>query len=394
MVNGTKVSASESSRDSEDSKGLLGDLWENDFGDSIYVKINNTLRIGFQNVGGFPTQPGKLKEDNIRRGIQKWDFDVFGMAEVNLDWRLLQDKERLPTRTQEWWELQNVSWANNRTFPPKQIRQYGGTALFTVDQVAHRVIEKGSDKTLLGRWTWTRFKGKSNHTLRIITAYRPNPPQGPYSVYAQQNALFHSIQRDVCPRQAFLTDINEEVNSFLEAGDHIILLINGNSSMKAGDLCMALQRVSLREVIIDRHGLQGPATHKRNSTGTPIDGIWMSPGLSIEKGGYFAYDEVIPSDHRCLWVDITFVSAFGHDMAPITKRKPKRLHCRDPRLVDNFIHLYHQFANPLKLFEQVQAFEKLAPFLSKNEIAQCYEELDAIRCEATTFAENVAENYV
>jgi len=81
-------------------------------------------------------------------------------------------------------------------------------------------------------------------------------------------------------------------------------------------------------------------------------------------------------------------------MAPITKRKPKRLHCRDPRLVDNFIHLYHQFANPLKLFEQVQAFEKLAPFLSKNEIAQCYEELDAIRCEATTFAENVAENYV
>jgi len=48
---------------------------------------------------------------------------------------------------------------------------------------------------------------------------------------------------------------------------------------------------------------------------------------------------------------------------------------------------YHQFANPLKLFEQVQAFEKLAPFLSKNEIAQRYEELDAIRCEATTFAE-------
>jgi len=309
------------------------------------------------------------------------------MAEVNLDWRLFQDKERLPTRTQEWWELQHVSWANNRMLPPRQIRQYGGTALFTVDQAAHRAIEKGSNKTLLGNWTWTRFKGKSNQTLRIITAYRPNPSQGPYSVYAQQNAFFHSIQRDVCPRQAFLTDIQEEVNSFLEAGDHIILLIDGNSSMKASDLCTALQRVSLREVILDRHGLQGPATHKRNSTGTPIDGIWMSPGLSIEKGGYFAYDEVLPSDHRCLWVDITFMSAFGHNMAPITKRKPKRLHCSDPRLVDNYIHLYHQFANPLKLFEQVQAFEKLASFLSKNEIAQRYEELDAIRCEATTFAE-------
>jgi len=52
---------------------------------SIYVKTSNTLRIGFQNVGGFPTQTGKIKEENIRIGVQKWDFDIFGMAEVNLD---------------------------------------------------------------------------------------------------------------------------------------------------------------------------------------------------------------------------------------------------------------------------------------------------------------------
>jgi hypothetical protein len=36
------------------------------------------------------------------------------MVEVNLDWRLLQEKERLPTRTQEWWEQQHVSWAHKR----------------------------------------------------------------------------------------------------------------------------------------------------------------------------------------------------------------------------------------------------------------------------------------
>jgi len=35
----------------------------------------------------------------------------------------------------------------------------------------------------------------------------------------------------------------------------------------------------------------------------------------------------------------------------------------------------------------VQAFERKAPFMSKHEIAQRYEELDALRCEATAFAE-------
>jgi hypothetical protein len=67
MVNNSSVSSSESSRVSGEQGGLpVGDLYVGHFGDSKYVKQNNTLRIGFQNVGGFPTQKGKIKEDNIR----------------------------------------------------------------------------------------------------------------------------------------------------------------------------------------------------------------------------------------------------------------------------------------------------------------------------------------
>jgi len=126
--------------------------------------------------GGSPTKLGKLKEDNIRQGIQKWEFDIFGMAETNLDWRMLSELEKLPHRTKEWWEHQLISWANNQTFPPRQARQYGGTALLSINKAAHRVIQKGSDNYNLGRLSWTRYKGKGKHTLRIIVAYRPNPP--------------------------------------------------------------------------------------------------------------------------------------------------------------------------------------------------------------------------
>ncbi len=31
-----------------------------------------------------------------------------GMAEINLDWRLVKEQDRLPTRTREWWTQQHV----------------------------------------------------------------------------------------------------------------------------------------------------------------------------------------------------------------------------------------------------------------------------------------------
>jgi hypothetical protein len=47
------------------------------FGDKITKKSNNTLRIGFQNIGGIPTQKNKHKDDIIRLGIGKLEFDIW-----------------------------------------------------------------------------------------------------------------------------------------------------------------------------------------------------------------------------------------------------------------------------------------------------------------------------
>jgi hypothetical protein len=314
MVNNDIDWSSDDSRASEDCGDLQGDLYIGFFGDEICVKNNNTLRIGFQNVEGLPTLPGKLKEDNIWSRIKKWGFDIFGIAEINLDCRVLNEQERFPHRTKEWWEHQHVSWAHNRNLPPRQARQYGGTALFSVNKAVHRVIGKGQDQSNLGCWSWTRYKGKGNHTFWIFVAYRPNPPQGPFTVYAQHNSFFHTHARDICPQKAFLVDLCSEISSAMEIGDHVVLLIDGNWNMKDSDLSKALQQLSLQEIILSKHGREGPATSKCNSTSTPIDGIWMSLGLGYDKCGCFAYDEVAPSDHRCLWVDLSFINAFGHNM--------------------------------------------------------------------------------
>jgi hypothetical protein len=151
MVNRQDDSSSSASGSTEDSRGPLnGDLFTGCFGGVIECKRNNTPKIGFQNVGGFPCNKGKIKEDNIRMGLTKWDFDIFGCAETNLDWRTLPEEEKFPFRTREWWDTQHVSYAFNRTCLPSTTHQYGGTAIFSNYQVANRVIDKGYDDTALG----------------------------------------------------------------------------------------------------------------------------------------------------------------------------------------------------------------------------------------------------
>jgi hypothetical protein len=68
----------------------------------------------------------------------------------------------------------------------------------------------------------------------------------------------------------------EQLKEFLEAGDHIVLMLDGNCNMKHSDLSLTLGEIGMTEAILRRHGLHGPATHKRNSTSTPIDGIWVT----------------------------------------------------------------------------------------------------------------------
>ncbi len=70
------------------------------------------------------------------------------------------------------------------------------------------------------------------------------------------------------------------------------MLLDGNTDMKASDLVTSLQSIQLYEVIRGRHGLFGPSTFKRNTNNTPIDGIWATPGIQIQAGGYFDYDVV------------------------------------------------------------------------------------------------------
>ena len=104
--------------------------------------------------------------------------------ETNTDWRLVPEDLKLHSWLKHWGESLHLSMAFNGTSAPRTSRQFGRVALLSMNKAAHRVIEKGSDTSGLGRWCWMRYCGKVSNTLRVISAYRPNAPNGPFTVYA------------------------------------------------------------------------------------------------------------------------------------------------------------------------------------------------------------------
>jgi len=174
----------------------------------------------------------------------------------------------------------------------------------------------------------------------------------------------------------------------MDARDKVIVMLDGNTDMKGGHLSNFLASLHLREAIPHKSGNLGPSTFRRNNTRTPIDGIWTLPDLNIIQGGYFRYDDLIPNtDHRCLWVDLSFSEAFGHNMPLLARPHTRRLHCRDPRFVKNYISRFKKLAKKAGLLDKVVALDCQAQYPYLTKLAYTYELLDAIRCKITTSAE-------
>ena len=65
-------------------------------------------------------------------------------------------------------------------------------------------------------------------------------------------------------------------------GDHVVLGMDANEDIRTGSVTQALEDVGMLEGIISKHrGASVPATCATNRSRTPIDGIWVSPGIEV-----------------------------------------------------------------------------------------------------------------
>jgi hypothetical protein len=66
-------------------------------------KLEDTLRIGFQNLGGFPEFPSHFKNASFCNFMVQHEFDIFGLAETNLKWCILPAEAQFHECVRDTW---------------------------------------------------------------------------------------------------------------------------------------------------------------------------------------------------------------------------------------------------------------------------------------------------
>jgi hypothetical protein len=357
-------------------------------GDTIRrINEDHILRVGFININGVPSSSEDPKNKLIFNSIADSQLGIIGMAEMNRCWHLLQDKDKWRSRTRGWWESAHHNLGYNKQ--DKELStafQPGGTATISTNSFCHRIIKSGQDPKGLGRWTWTLYKGRQNVKLRVISMYRPCKPNvpGPNTAYSQQQRFFNRIGDNRCPRAAILEDLGNCITQWRNNGDQIILGGDFNEDVCGDNISQWSQSLQLTNAIGMKYDIKEKATYHRGSQS--IDGIFISHTIQPVKMGYAPFG-IFPSDHRCIWIDITTVNAFGYRLPHSIKPSARRLKSDNPRVRNRWLDIYEDFLRQHDLHTRQYALEaSIDGQLSEAQIIE-YEYIRSKRMEGIKLAD-------
>ncbi len=319
----------------------------------VLPKPSRLFRYIFQNIQGLPVKPRARKYQQIGDAFDETEADIFGLAELNLNLRVMGAASQFNERFRHLRRNNSIHSCNRHDTSTANIL-YGGTAQITMGSCSHRVLASGADTSGLGRWVWSLFAGRNNTKLRVITGYRPNPDSSdrPGSVYSQHERYLESIHDDRNPRRAFIKDLQVALENWKEEGDLFLIGMDANDNVRTGDVNAMLRNLGLVDVHHAKHPhLPTTATCNKNNKEIPVDGIWASPSIECTAAGYYGFGELSmgKTDHRMLWADFSFESVFGFKPPEPTYSAPQRLTLDDPRVVKRYNKVLKQEHRRLKL---------------------------------------------
>ena len=361
------------------------------YGDKLENNRNSNdgsiLLLGL-NVNGLRSEKWKAKNDRMKAFFKKYNFDIMGLQETNLNWEKVPTQDQWEERTLGWWKGGHTTIKAHNTEDIVQTTiQPGGCLLTSVNAARRRIVGCGTDYRKLGRWAWTKYQGKGQVTTRVITAYRPGSNAGAHTVYSQQRSYFDARKDSRAPREIMLDELSSEIDKWQQEGENIILMIDANEHIDHENIKQSFAALGLHEAILQRHKQQQgyKPTYQRGSD--PIDGIFASANLEIEAAGYLPFGEGA-SDHRGLWVKIKEDSMFGYSMEKITPPSARRLTLEDPRVVQRWIDIYKEFLTENYLPHRIYKLQKdIEAGKWNNELCKEYEAIRQLRREGIELAD-------
>ena len=354
-----------------------------DWGHKMKKKNEKSTRICFANVRGIGLQAKHPKSEEIRMFMDENTVDIMGLAETNVNWGKVRNRDTLWDRTKQWFRDRKIGVSYNTRQRITTREQPGGTATIATNDMAHRFQSSGFDKSGLGRWSWIRVTGKQNCVTRFVSVYGPSARSGAgtNTVYEQH---LEFLQTD--PIKDFWNSLAKEIMEWQNKGEQLILMGDWNEDIAGTPLRNWMEIFGLQEAITDIHGNKPPSTYHRGSHA--IDGIFVSPSIKAIRAGYLAFGDT-PGDHRCIWIDVPHKMILGYHMADIPRANARRLKLDDPRTVQKYQDILDIFLSSRQVYSRLRELrntvkpgQQLSPTQEKN-----YESIDRIRFKGMKIAE-------
>ena len=241
----------------------------------------------FQNIGRQTASAYMAKSFQMSHSFASTSASVAMYAEHGLLEACLTRQDRFTDRQHRRSPGSFSYLLNNINAISDTPQAWGGSGLSVTKALMSHKLSHSGDPTGLGGWTVFRFQGQAGHSFSVFSAYRPCfSPAGGNTVWSQQYSYFLDRTAEGSPRpnplSLFDRDITEDIQQRIDMGNSIILGIDHNSDVCTGPLALLLRRMGLRDSIHALHGsCSAPATQNRNTTRTPIDAIWVLPGVQV-----------------------------------------------------------------------------------------------------------------
>ena len=271
-------------------------------------------------------------------------------TETNRNYNIPTVAQQIQDQFRRYWTSHITLQTSNSSCTFGSEYQPGGTMTALSGTWTTRIIDRGQDSGL-GRWSFVTLQGRHANKITLITAYRvcnqTIDHTGDKTAFIQQWVLLRETGiHKPNPRKAFMTDLTQYIKELREANHSIILFIDANESRhgREGSIPTFLQATGLTDILYGKFATdthQPPATYKRGTN--CIDYAFVTPEVIpfIKACGYTAFDEVTPSDHRGIFLDIDLQSLLRCSPSPIESPDTRILSSTNPRNLRCYkAHLY------------------------------------------------------
>jgi exonuclease III len=323
------------------------------------------IRIYFQNVNGLrPSDNGADILDSFYH-MHSVKADIFGFAETKLDCHNPTVQSLIHQNKSKTWNHCKISTSSSQT-PWPTLHKPGGTLLGITGPLVGRIKSSFSDD--LGRWTGMEFLGRDGRALVFICAYQVCQKSGwagTYTAHSQQVSILRRRGFDnPNPRLHFINNLSSLVQHYHQANSDIILMGDFNEviGLDLNGMAKVLQKGHLTNIQTYCHVIDSEeSTYSRGPN--RVDYIFSSDRLlpHIHRQGCEPFNARIFSDHRSIFVDITYSGIF--DQSPNIMAPPSRCNLRYdcPSHVVRYLEFMSKYINDHSLTKR-----SIALHLSRN----------------------------